>query len=65
MRFTSKILQAEFRLKAGAQQSEREMRDDAGAAAFPEIWHRVYIGRVQWDYIWETRTGSYSEPFFF
>jgi len=37
MRFTSKILQAEFRLKAGTQQSEREMRDDAGAAAFPEI----------------------------
>lgn len=25
MRFTSKILQAEFRLKAGTQQSEREM----------------------------------------
>lgn len=37
MRFTSKILQAKFCLKAGTQQSEREMRDGAGAAAFREI----------------------------
>jgi len=41
MRFTSKILQAKFCLKAGTQQSkrerEREMRDGAGAAAFPQI----------------------------